>query len=189
MTEEEAKHAVTIYRGAYPEVKAMWYGLERMLEACLLTGQDQTGYGVRILQYSDMLAIVLPSGRCIHYHNPSMEYTEMPWSTPEKPVFKDVFTAMGENRFTHQWERQAMHGGWITENIIQASARDVMGVWLLRADEAGYHTVLHSHDELGCEEEFDRLEELQDLIRIPIDWYPGLLLDASGYVAKRYRKD
>ena len=92
------------------------------------------------------------------------------------------------------WRRdQNAHSGGILENIIQAVARDVLAVWITRANAAGLTIIGHVHDEIICLEDDANAEQaLLTLNRIaaqPIEWAPGLLLSAEGYKAKRYKKD
>jgi len=140
-----------------------------------------------------MLCIQLPSGRILYYHKPLIEIVPVTFELEDgttRTVEKPCFTHMGTDKFKPQlWDRVSAHGGVVTEEICQATARDILAVWMLRADAAGFDIRLHVHDEQGALEDRDRLEELNALIRQPIDWAPGLLLDATGYTGQRYRKD
>lgn len=184
MTSDEAEHAVYTFRDTYHEIPRFWTFIIDAIAALLTRGLETRTPLLRVHLSSDQqfLWITLPSGRRLAYYQPLW----IMWDTPIGE--KMSFTYMGQDRFTLQWCRIAAHHGLITENIVQAIARDVLAVWLLRADRADFRTVLHVHDELGCVEATDRVDELNDLIRQPIPWAPGLLLDAAGYVALRYKK-
>jgi DNA polymerase len=185
MTEAEAQEAVDTFRRMYPEVVAFWAWCKEAVFHTTMTGGEFTGaHGLKTFAKGEFLMMRLPSGRCISYHKPKIQPVKAPWGD-----MIDSFTFMGKDRLTLQWQRISAHPGFITENIIQGLSRDILGVWMSRAHKADFNLVLHVHDELAALEKANRLEELNALIREPIKWAPGLLLDADGYVAKRYRKD
>lgn len=121
----------------------------------------------------------LPSGRSLAYVQPRYDGREL--------------TYMGMNQTTRKWERTKTWGGKLTENLIQAIARDCLAVSMSKIQQAGYHIVMHVHDEVivevpsdGADEHLKRIEELMGE---PIDWAPGLLLTADGFTSEYYRKD
>ena len=96
----------------------------------------------------------------------------------------------GLNQTTHKWERVRTYGGKLVENIVQATARDILGVVMLRARAAGLPVVFHVHDEIIVEAPEGRtLEEVRALFSAPVDWAPGLPLRGDGYTTPYYKKD
>jgi DNA polymerase len=185
MTKEESQNIVDILRDQWPELPEFWQWCKDAVFYTTRTGQPYEGpHGLRTFAHGEFLLIRLPSGRNLAYYQPKIEMRKAPWGQ-----WVEAFTYMGINRYNLKWERVSAHPGGITENINQATARDVLYEWIDRADAAGFDIVLHVHDEIGAVEDRDRLEELNELIRKPISWAPGLNLDAAGYVAKRYKKD
>jgi DNA polymerase bacteriophage-type len=183
LTEKEAQDHVNAFRETYHEIPAFWTWIKDSVFRCVQTGCTVASAYFRIEMQGEFLRIRLPSGRYLSYHRPEIIKKEAPWGD-----VIDNFSFMGINRFTMKWERITMHAGGITENICQAIARDILGAWLLRAQEAGFNLFLHVHDELGALVTESRLQELNDLIRKPISWAPGLVLDADGYTSTRYKK-
>lgn len=96
---------------------------------------------------------------------------------------------LGENRFggtaiTHEgiatgrkWGQLETYGGKLTENIVQAVARDLLTFGMHQVDRAGHRIVMHVHDEI-CE-----------LMATVPDWAAGLPLAADGYSCEFYQKD
>lgn len=78
------------------------------------------------------------------------------------------------------------------ENIVQATARDILMAGLRHAEDAGMRPVMHIHDEIVCEvPDYLGLDD-KDLARMmttDIPWAEGLPLAAAGFTATRYRKD
>jgi DNA polymerase len=185
MSEKEAKIAIDVFRTEYHEIVELWDWLKTAVFYTTRTGNECTGkHGLRTFARGEFLLLRLPSGRNIAYHLPRIELKEAPWGD-----MIDNFTFMGMDQYTKKWGRISAHGGKIVENVVQSVARDILATWLDRADAAGFNIVGHCHDEIISLEKTDRVEELNDLIRQPVTWAEGLLLDAQGYVARRYRKD
>lgn len=194
LTEVEAKQHVATYREIYPELPGFWQWIKDAIFYVLQYRVDKqnaaTGYHLRLYIEGEFLFIELPSGRRLNYFKPAMVKGPAPW---DKSQSIDKFQFMGMSQYTQQWGPITAHAGGILENIIQALARDVLYVWLERAEEAG-HVILGSvHDEIITVIEEPRakkaLVNLNALAAQPIDWAPGLNLDAAGYISERYRKD
>jgi len=100
----------------------------------------------------------------------------------------------GQIQTTGQWGEMDTYGGKITENAVQAIARDLLGYSLMQVEKAGFKVDFHVHDEMIAEIKADGSEnDMYDLmVRImstPPDWASGLPLRADGYVTKYYCKD
>lgn len=126
-----------------------------------------------------MLRICLPSGRELTYIRPRVENNKI--------------TYEGTNQLSRTWERLETYGGKLTENIVQAIARDCLAVAMIRLEQAGFKIVMHVHDEviLDCVAAgIDKSLELANKIMgTAIDWAPELILNADGYITKYYKKD
>lgn len=88
--------------------------------------------------------------------------------------------------------RLGFWGGTLTENLVQASARDVFMDRMLAVTNAGYDVRLRVHDELVClfDEETAK-EDLKAVIKIMSttpDWWPELPVSAEGHLCKFYKK-
>lgn len=186
MTQDEAQHAVDVFRSVYPEVCDFWRWVMHALEYVLRSGNQLSACGLTVRMEHDFLFIDLPSGRSIGYFKPIWRM----WNTPIGE--KMSFTYMGINRFKSAptWERIAAHAGGVTENIVQALARDVMVTWLMRV--RGIDLVGTVHDEVIAVVADDIAEAtltwMNDQIKQPIEGMDGLLLDAEGFVGKHYDK-
>ena len=159
-----------------------------------------------------ILRIQLPSGRYLHYVDARIDDMPAPWLQPktnpetglpfigkdgkvvmEHPL-KPTIVYSGVNQDTKQWETHTTtHGGKLTENIVQAIARDVLADGMLRADDAGMSIVGHVHDEILTEtydDDFDPdYKDLERLMSLPVAWAPDLPLGAEGYSGSYYHKN
>lgn len=83
------------------------------------------------------------------------------------------------------------YGGKLTENLVQATARDLLTHAMRHVDKAGHRIVMHIHDEIVVDEPTGgaNAEDIVALMtRLPT-WADGLPLDADGYECSFYMKD
>jgi DNA polymerase len=180
----EAQRLVDLYREIYPEVLSMWYWLTDAFKDVIQNRTNtHTGCMVRIHGDEKYIYITLPSGRDICYYMPAMVMRVPPWGGDPRPTI----SYMGMDQYTHKWARITTHGGKITENIVQATARDILAVQMQVAVKNDLPVVAHVHDEIILEGDY--LEYMQELMSWTPQWAQGLLLDASGFTTRRYRKE
>ena len=78
----------------------------------------------------------------------------------------------------------------MTENIVQAIARDCLAEILRRIDAKGLQVVFHVHDEVIIDAPQNvTVEEICGLMAEPIEWAPGLVLKGAGFENGYYMKD
>ena len=66
------------------------------------------------------------------------------------------------------------------ENIVQATARDILAEAMLRLNDHGYKIVMHIHDEAVIEAPADTyLEDICEVMGLAPTWAKGLLLRAA----------
>jgi DNA polymerase len=94
------------------------------------------------------------------------------------------------NQTTKKWQKLRTYGGKLTENVVQAIARDILGVVMLRAKREELPIVFHVHDEIIVEADKERpLADVERLFSEPIDWCRDLPLKGAGYSTPYYLKD
>lgn len=89
-----------------------------------------------------------------------------------------------------KWAKETTYGGKLTENIVQAVARDLLAETLIRAERAGFKVLMHAHDELVSEAPIGKWkpEAYKKIMQAVPDWAPGLPLKTAGWVGGRYQK-
>lgn len=191
ITRQNAHRAVAMWRETYPEVPRIWFALERAAEATIRKEQP---HKVGFLTFEWMrpyLTLRLPSGRRIFYYKPRIETKQFVGYNGET-YSRNVLTYMGQGQFMHKWDRLENHGGRFVEQAVQGIARDVLAVGMRRAHAAGLNIVAHVHDEIVtlCRVNIDAtdMDTLLDCMRAPVEWAPGLPLNASGWAGTFYRK-
>ncbi|MHC6177253.1 hypothetical protein [Glutamicibacter sp. X7] len=81
------------------------------------------------------------------------------------------------------------YGGKLTENIVQAVARDLLTVGMHQVADAGHRIVMHVHDEIVVETATATLDEMGELLATILDWAEGLPFAADGFACNFYQKD
>ena len=146
-------------------------------------GSDKTLPEVRYVMKGSFLLCILPSGRKICYPYPEVHSRKTPWDTT-KP------TLTYKTEINRRWMRCPTYGGSLTENVVQAIARDLLAAAMLRVEAAGYRTVMHVHDELVTEvpKNFGSAEELEEIASELPTWAKGLPMQSKGWRDIRYKK-
>ena len=82
-------------------------------------------------------------------------------------------------------------GVMLVHNCVQAVARDCLAIAIERLEAAGYPIVFHVHDEvvIDCPSEKADLDNVVKIMTMPIEWAPGLPINADGWVGDFFRKD
>lgn len=187
LTEWEEKQTVRQWREANPKIVRLWAILEQAAITAIKTGNTVTIHrGITVGFRWGMLLVTLPSGRTICYPRArvGMEYDDG-WRGDH-----EIIEYEGMNQTTKKWEITRTYGGKLTENIVQATARDILGVVMLRARRENLPVVFHVHDEIIVEAPIDRpLSDVEALFSEPIDWCRDLPLKGAGYSTPYYLKD
>ena len=76
------------------------------------------------------------------------------------------------------------------ENIVQATARDILGEVILKAEDRGFPIVFHIHDEIIVDAvPGQTLEQVEAIFSEEIPWCKDLPLKGAGYSTPYYLKD
>lgn len=179
--EEELKGLVQSWRTANPHIVNYWYEIDGAVKAAVKE-RKMTKVGMVTVYYqSGMLKIALPSGRVLSYVRPRMTVNRFGSESVS-------YEGIGTNR---KWTRIESYGAKFCENIVQATARDVLAEAMLRLEKKGFDIVCHIHDEVVLEvpEGASSVEEVNGIMAVCPDWCEGLPLKAAGFESPFYKKD
>lgn len=186
LTEEELPDIVLRWRNANRRIVDLWYSIEQAALKVMQTAEPQAINGLIFALEGDMLygqcflTVRLPSGRKLFYPKPFLQENQF-----GKMALH--YYSTGSNK---KWGVESTYGGKMTENIVQAIARDCLAETLKRIDDKGLHVVFHVHDEVIIDApEETTVEEICGLMADPIPWAPGLILKGAGFEGQYYMKD
>lgn len=178
LAEDELQPLVDAWRNSNPMITQFWWDVDRAVKECIKKRLPTETHGVRFTYQSGMLFITLPSGRRLAYVKPRIG---------ENCFGGESVTYMGVGG-TKKWERLESYGPKFVENIVQATARDILCYAMQTLKHCAI--VAHVHDEIIIEA--DRRMSLaavcEQIGRTP-PWAKGLKLRADGYECDFYQKD
>lgn len=187
LDESELPDIVARWRGANRRIVDLWYAVEQAAIATMQTAQPQAIRGLIFALEGDLvygqcfLTVQLPSGRKLFYPRPFLQ---------DNRFGKLALHYYTVGQQTRKWEIDSTYGGKMTENIVQAIARDCLAETLRRIDARGLQVVFHVHDEVIIDAPQETtVGEICDLMAEPIDWAPGLILKGAGFECDYYMKD
>ena len=178
MSDAELKQIVTDWRTASPHIVQLWWDVENAAIKAVRDKTETETHGIHFSYESGFLFIRLLSGRRLAYVKPRIGENRFGGDSI-------TYEGIGTGR---KWERLETYSGKLVENIVQATARDLLFYSMQTLSQ--YFIVGHIHDEMIIECPKDtKLDEIcQQMARTP-DWAKGLLLRADGYECSFYKKD
>jgi hypothetical protein len=171
---------IKTYRSKYSEIPAFWKVIEGMFRLITLYPDECVRYGKKEFALeSDLLTLwndngtvnlQLPSGRTLFY--PKARFSKLD---------KQLSYAHGN-----------LWGGALTENLVQAIARDLMVTWIKNIEDGGVKVVHHIYDEIIGLVIDDNLEGerefMEDIMKTAPSWAAGLPLAVESKISEVYLK-
>jgi DNA polymerase len=192
MNDDEIKDAILAWRDASPEIPALWKGLERaFLQAALNPGTAHSYRGITYGVMQDVMFCILPSGRQLKYHAPRAIRGVDDWGRDKWFLSFEGWNS-DYKKGPIGWMRIDTYGGKLTENAVQAIARDIQANAMLKLEAKGYPIVLHVHDEACSEvpQGQGSVEEYEQIMVDALAWFATWPIKAAGgWRGDRYRKD
>lgn len=191
LSDTEMMSLVRKWRMANPAIVDMWHEIDEASKEAVRYQRPVSCTCRNIIFDCDgeFMTVQLPSGRKLYYYGPRFKDKKIGKSTAPTRVL----CYEGVVQETKQWGEIDTYGGKLTENIVQAIARDLLGSSMLQLEAAGYHPVCHIHDECLVEvpEENAQMyyEEMARIMGTPPEWASDLPLRADGYTTPFYLKD
>ena len=178
LEESELKPLVAVWRASNPNITKFWWAVDKAVKDAIKNKTTTRTHGLIFTYHGAMLYITLPSGRKLAYVKPRIE---------ENAYGSESVTYMGVGA-TKKWERIESYGPKFVENIVQATARDILANSMQTLKE--YRIVMHIHDEVVIEApESVSVDEISRLMSKNPEWCKDLCLTTAGYECEFYQKD
>jgi DNA polymerase len=169
------------WRLAHPAIVKFWRELATAIRVAIRIGRPvSVGTQPQVIAAFDgqNLTLTLPSERAINYPGARLvPNTKFEDGDPDVEFFDN---ARGNWRRVRGWY------GIFVENVIQATARDLLAAALLRFDARGYPIVFHCHDEVVIEAPENADADLLGLLIEPPAWAAGLPLNGTVHSGRLY---
>ena len=166
------------YRQTYSKIPEFWGNIEKAFRWVVKYPQEIVDLSqLKLWNDNGAVNLQLPSGRILFY--------------PRASINKD-------NKISWRWGK--LWGGSLTENVVQATARDLFAEAILHIEDAGFPVIHHSHDEvvvclntedkpgLGETDEHVALSSIIEIMCVLPTWATGLPVNAEGELTKFYKK-
>lgn len=186
LTDDELQTVVRKWREASPHIVKLWADVENA--AMNAVSGIPTTIKQKNLHFhveDDALYIELPSGRHLVYLHPHLGQNRFGSDAI-------LYTGLGGSKTTAgRWGTLETYGGKLSENLVQAIARDCLCAAMKRLTDAGYKICAHIHDEVILEmpEGKGGLDDAVHIMCQNEPWNEGLVMNADGFEAKYYQKD
>lgn len=183
--EEDKQGIIDSWREASPNIVALWRDYQSCAINAIQTGEPQeaASFGVTFRTEGDWLTIQLPSGRKLYYYLPKISVNDF-------GRMEITYVGQGDNG---KLKSLKTYGGKLTENIVQATARDLLALSMYNLDKKGFPIVMHVHDEIIAEVPIKSAEQdlqrMVDVMSVNPSWFKGIKLTADGYITDYYKKD
>ena len=175
-TLDQCKEIVRIYRTKNNKIVKYWREADKVITNMCVGKTGSLGP----LDYGKWY-IRLPNGLFLHY--PMMEGQAY-------EQYDDVMAT--EVTYQNKVGRSKLYGGLLTENIVQALARNVVAEQMLKVVDVGIRVATMTHDEIVAVVPDDQaewaLQTMLDTMSTPPEWAPDLPLAAEGGYAREYSK-
>lgn len=177
LTEDELPSLVDAWRQSNPNIVRFWWDVDRAAMEAIRNKHANETHGIVFSYRSGMLFITLPSGKKLSYVKPRIGENKF---GGQCITYEGIGTAK-------KWERLSSYGPKLVENIVQATARDILCYAMQTLQNRSI--VMHIHDEIVIEAD-KRLPlnvVCEKMSRVP-PWADGLLLGSDGYETSFYCK-
>ena len=174
LTRQLCSRAIAVYRQRFSKIPDFWKEVERAWRyVARYRDKEATvshqGRTLRFWNEGGTVVIQLPSSRCLFYPGASVSAVD--------------------DTCRYRWGH--VYGGAITENVVQATARDIFVLGLLRMEDAGFNVLFSVHDQAvnllkaGDTEALAAVHRLQCVLP---PWAEGLPVATEGDLTERYHK-
>ena len=183
LSDGEIREIVAQWRLANPRITDFWREINAAAMTAITRGDLVTvRRKLKIYHRAAALIIRLPSSRELVY--------------PRARIVTNRFGGKsiafeGPVQSTKKWGVQETYGGKLTENVVQAIARDCFAGAMLDLHRSGHKIVMHVHDEAVIEHDAGKpvLEDVIEVMSRSPRWAPDLPLSAEGFETGYYKKN
>ncbi len=177
LKEDELQPLVNAWRDANPNITSFWWDIDAAVKKAVMYKTATEAHGFRFYYQSGMLFIDLPSGRRLSYVKPKMGVNRFGL---ESVTYEGINLG--------KWARLETYGPKITENIVQAVARDILAYAMQTLRHCFIAGSVHDELIIECSPWVGMNAVCRQMSRTPA-WIKGLGLKADGYECEFYKKD
>ena len=201
-SDERVVEICKAWRAEHPRIVELWREYEGHMQFALLNPGRVSEYrGVQFCTENEWLTIRLLNRKKLWYFDPQFRSRMPAWHRPEdkeecktgecghEPQMVVTYMSMKNGK----WQRVSTYGGKITENVVQATSREILESAKLRIDatpEFRDTIVLSVYDEVVSEvpNGVGTVEQFEALMLEREDWFADWPVSVDVWEGERYRK-
>jgi DNA polymerase bacteriophage-type len=191
LTPAICKEIVNGYRLQYPNIPCWWKALEDAAGNAVYGG-DWFVNNIRFGMHENTLLITLPSGRALRFANPRFEFDDRTIKYLDDYGEQAEFSPSDDSLVYGEGHSISLYGGKLAENVVQATARDLLVEAVLAIEKKGIPVLFHVHDEVIAEVPADQTDAaygvVLNLMQVTPAWANGLPVACEGGIAECYGK-
>lgn len=178
-----AARVVRLYRKRRKPVVALWNQMQADAIDTIQGKAEPHRVGYDMKLDGSSLVVALRSGSVRYYRDVALEVEDREGRASYSIVYYGLGTA-------EAWLKQRTYGGKLVENLVQATARDLLADALVELDKRGLPVVMHAHDEIVVEAPIGTVEpdELARIMCTSSPWAKTWPIAAEAWKGARYRK-
>jgi DNA polymerase len=174
LTKKECEDTVNDFRKSNPLITNLWH-------------THQNGLVTSAYHNHKTHEIGLLSGRDLVFYYPRCTTAQKVNKKGEKYTSNEYWVSYVKGE-----AQKRTYGGRLTENEIQATARDVLRDGWVALHEAGYNVLLTVHDEYVIQVADEKVEsaltEIPKILKVSSPWAKGCPIDVEIHTSKTYNK-
>ena len=197
-TDERIIEICKAWRAEHPMIVAQWKGYERAALKAMVSRDTEFYREIGFERVDDWLTMILPGGKRLWYYKPQVVQAMPHWHQPDQkddcrtgdcncqPVDKLKYLSYKNGALSWAYT----YGGKLTENAVQAVARQLMEHAKETLADTGYDIILSVYDEAIAEvpEGFGSKSEFEEIMAEIPSWATGWPISADAWEGGRYRK-
>ncbi|MGD0088656.1 MAG: DNA polymerase [Planctomycetota bacterium] len=183
------RDVVRAFRSKYARIPEFWNHLEgafRLAISGVSSSVGALGFECR----DKIILLYLPSGRALRYSNARLE--DATRAIKYLDAFGEAAEFIPEGQSIVYGSGITIYGGKLCENVVQATARDILVEAILRLETQGWPVLFHVHDEIVLEVPEQNAESAQAALKQALEaapsWAAGLPLAAEVTSSHIYGK-
>lgn len=183
---EEALEIIGLFRNNNPRIVSFWREIEKRFRQAIQTKEVMfCRSGIKIIPDYNFVQIELLSGRRLTYYNTRLTFDQKRIGIVEisnKQRYDQPPRILCGRKDNLEVE---LYGGLLVENIIQATARDILAHCLMSLSD--YPVAFHVHDEIVFDGDVDE-RAIKKIMETPPKWCGDLPLKVEAIIAPFYVK-
>lgn len=203
LSESMANEVVKTYRRKYPKVVKFWQDLEEAFFFASNAGKTSIlcEGRIKIMPMPSPwkgVMIELPSGSKLYYHNTQVRKVSFKKKVTEidadgNKTIKDVEETKFQMTYIDPMSNGTLdpapiYGGLLCENVVSATAREVMVEAMLRLEDSGFPVLGTVHDEAWGLIKPWQEQSFTDIMSVTPSWAQGLKVVTETKAGLRYAK-